>query len=75
MRKQFKYFQNDTNKIDESFDFPQDSRHAFSVSYFYKNPIFDVRNIEERLKAMNLHRVKKRYELSPQEHDKEIKVQ
>ena len=40
------YIQNDKNKIDGSFDLPQDNEHTFSASYFHEKHIFDGENIE-----------------------------
>ena len=35
-------------------------QHTFSTSYFHEEHILDVSNIEERIQAMNFHRVEKR---------------
>ena len=62
------------NESDETFYSPLDNKPTFSSSYFHEEPIVYVETIEERLKEMNFHRVKKRDELSSQEYDKDRTV-
>ena len=42
------------------FDSPPDNEHNFSASYLHEEPIVDPQTIEEKLRSMNLHRVKKK---------------
>ena len=48
-------------KLMKVFNLTLDNEHTFSISYFHEEPILDVLTIEERIKAMNLHRVSKIY--------------
>ena len=54
-----KYIQSERKQINESFYFPPDNEHTFSISYLHENPLLYVPTIEERIKAMNLQSVKK----------------
>ena len=58
--KECTYVQKDINENDENFDSTEDNEPTFSSSLFYEVHVVDVETIEERLKEMNLHRVKKR---------------
>ena len=73
--KECTYVQKYRNKVYENFDSPPDNKHNFSASYVHEEPIVDKETIEDKLKAMNLYRVKnKGNELSSQEFDEEDTV-
>ena len=54
------YVQNEIKKVNETIDFPQDSKHTFSALYIYENPILGVSTIEDLIKEMSLHMLTKK---------------
>ena len=58
--KECTYVQEEKNESEGGIDSPPDNEPTFSSSYLLENPIFNVENIEERFKEMNLHRVQQK---------------
>ena len=58
--KECTYVQKDINERDKNFYSTQDNDASFSILFFHEGPIVNVETIEERLKEMNLHMVKKK---------------
>ena len=74
--KECTYVQKDINESDDDFDSTEDNELTSLSLFFQEGPVVNVENIEERLRAMNLHMVQiKGEKLSSQEYEKDITVQ
>ena len=60
LRKECTSVQKYINESVESFDSTQDNDPNFSSSFFHEGPIVNVKTVEEGLKEMNLHKVRKK---------------